>query len=351
MDILGGDAYLNTRVSLFASRLFTPEQVEQLPKLEAAEITRRYGLGSIQEQSQGLPIAAWLRSVDSALLKVLLDDFVILIRPMDENAQAFVTQWVRKFELFNLKALIRGKLSGLSDSEIQGNLYDLPSFLALPYQSLLRSESVLEMLRQLERGGHQDIAGQARQVYEEHGEPFLLEAAIDQRYFTTLVHLLDRLDSSDYGESKQIVGLQIDRVNLVLMLRYRFAYQLSASEIYYHLGSSPRYLTKNQILILLNQADLESTIRALPPSLSRVLEGAEDVAEVERRMYVMMARELRKIIAYGSSGVARALAYLILRELDLKRIFTAIQGQLLGLEGAVLNLALGIQPSTAILRS
>lgn len=342
MEILGGDAYLNTRVSLFANRLFTEEQIRQLSQLDLGEIGRRYGLNALQEQGQGLPIPLWLRAVESSLLKELFDDLVILTRPMDENAQKLITQWARKYELFNLKALIRGKLSELAEAEIKSSLLDLPAYLSLPYQSLMRSESVLEMLRQLERSGHQELAGQARQIYEEHGEPFLLEAAIDQRYFTAMVGLLERINSFDKKDASQVVGLQMDRVNLVLMLRYRFAYGLSPSEVYYHLASSPKYLKKSVISTLLNQPDLETMIRMMPTPLSRALVGATDIAEVERRMYVMTANELRRILARSSSGVARALTYLTLRELDLKRLFIAIQGQALKLGDAVVNLALGI---------
>lgn len=346
MDIIGVDAYLNTRVSIFAKRLLTNEQVELLPQLESAEITRRYGLGTFQEeQLKGLAAAVWLRAAETALQRSLFDDMTIFMRPMDESARMFVMQWARKFGLFNLKALIRGKLAGLSEEAIQSSLYDLPEHLSLPYQTLLKSESVLEMLRLLEKRGFEDIAGQARKIYEEKGEAFLLETAIDQSYFTAMVDLVKSIHSADRGEVKQILGLQMDRVNLVLMLRYRFAYQMPPSEIYYHLASSPKYLTKEQMLILLNQSTLEEMLNRLPKPLLKQLDGVQDIAEVERRMYALTIRELYKILKDSTSGVARALAYLVLREIDLKRLFTVLQGQILKFDTAMINLALGIQAS------
>jgi V/A-type H+-transporting ATPase subunit C len=346
MDVLGVDAYLNTRVSIFAKRLFSYEQIELLPKLEPSEIASRYGLGAFQEEhSRGLPATVWLKAAETALQKSLFDDLAILIRPMDDSAKKFIIQWTRKFELFNLKALIRGKLAGLSEEAIQNSLFDLPDYLSLPYQTLLSSESVLEMLRQLEKIGREDIAGQARSIYEKHGEPFLLETAIDQSYFTAMVELLKEIPFNDRVGVKQVLGLQMDRVNLVLMLRYRFAYQMPASEIYYHLASSPRHLTKERMLDLLNQTTLEEMLGRLPKPLSKQLEGSQDVAEVERRMYAITIRELFQVLKDNSSGVARSLAYLVLRELDLKRLFTVLQGQILKLDIAMINLALGIQAS------
>lgn len=344
MQILDVDAYLNTRVTLFAKRLFTAEQIEQLPQLDSGEIARRYGINAVQEHG-ALPVGLWLRALESALMKSMFDVMDILVRPMDEHARGLVMQWARKFELFNLKALIRGKLSGMSEAEIEASLHDLPAYLSLPYQPLMRSESVLEMLRLLERAGHKELAGQARQIYEEHGEAFLLEATIDQQYFKAMIELVDKISFSERREVRDVVGLQIDRVNLVLMLRYLFAYQLSPSEVYYYLAPSPKYLTKAVLTQLLSQPTLEDLLAHLPAPLARELAGADNIPEVERRMYAMTVRELRRVLAEGQSGVARTLAYLVLSELDLKRLFTVVQGQLLKLDTAVVNLALGIQPA------
>jgi V/A-type H+-transporting ATPase subunit C len=344
MATFSGGIYLNTRVSLFARRLLTDEQIGQLPQLGFDDVTKSYGLTAIQDVNA--PVNLRLRAVEGALINVVLSELLVLIRPMYGEARELVTHWARKFELFNLKALIRGKINGLPEADIRATLHDLPSYLALPHQALLRTESVLELLRQLEKGQYRAIASQARQSYEEHREPFLLEAAIDQHYCTGLTKRARLLIGLDKREAAKIIGLHLDRIVLLWLLRYRFAYHLPPSEAYYQLVPSPYRMTKDRLLSLVNLPTWELVVDALPEPLNREMVGVESISEVERRMHAMTNRHLRSAIAHSPSAVARSLAYLILRDLDVKRLFSVVQARLLGLDDTMLHLALGLQPST-----
>jgi V/A-type H+-transporting ATPase subunit C len=342
MATFSGGIYLNTRVSMFAKRLFDDEQLAQLPQMGLDDIVKGYSLSVLQDGS--LAAGLKLRAIESALINVVLSELLIIIRPMYGEARELVTHWARKFELFNLKALIRGKINGLKEAEIRATLHDLPPYLALPHQALLRTESVLELLRQLEKSQYRAIAGQARKSYEEHREPFLLEAAIDQRYCSGLVKRAQLLKDFDRRETTKVVGLHLDRINLLWLLRYRFTYKLPPSEAYYQLVHSPRHMYRDRLLALVNLPTWERVIESLPEVLNRELAGAESISEVERRMHVMTARSLRTIVTHSRSAVARSLAYLILRDMDLKRLFTVVQGRLLELDDNVVYMALGIPP-------
>jgi V/A-type H+-transporting ATPase subunit C len=343
MATFSGGIYLNTRVSLFARRLLTDEQIGQLPQLGFDDIAKSYGLTAIQDASA--PVNLRLKVLESALINIVLNDLVILARPMSGEAREMVVHWARKFELFNLKALIRGKLSEVKETEIRATLHDLPSYLALPHQALLRTESVLELLRQLEKGPYHAIASQARKSYEEHMEPFFLDAAIDQLYCVGMIKRAEKLKGIDRSETTKVVGLHIDRITLLWLLRYRFTYNLSPSEAYYQLVHSPLHMKRGLLLSLANLSTWEVVINALPLVLRRGLEGVASIAEVERRMHAMNIRSLRTVIARSRSAVARSLAYLMLRDLDLKRLFTVVQCQLLELDADILHQALGLQVS------
>jgi V/A-type H+-transporting ATPase subunit C len=341
MSMFDDDPYLNTRITLFARRMLPEAEYVRLPDYDLGELARHYALTALQEQDLGSSgIHLHLRALESALIRIVLDDLVVLVRPMSAEGRAFVMHWARKFELFNLKALIRGKLNELGDAEINANLYELPAYLALPHQALLRAETVLELLRLLEQGQYAYLANQVRHVYEAHREPFLLDAAIDQRYYANMVDLVADLSGTDREETLELVGLRLDRVNLLWMLRYRFTYGLSASETYLQLVPSPGALTRNRLLALLDLPTEEAVLAALPKSLAGEVAGAEGIIEIERRVRAKSYRELRFALAKGTSGIARAFAYLELRELELKRLFTVVQARLMRIEGDALRLAL-----------
>ncbi len=333
------NTYLHTRVSILSGRLLDPQESQELPQLSLEQIGQRYGMESILETSIPGPIRN--RAVERALISILMNELTLLIRPMYGEARDLVLYWARKFELYNLKTLIRGKLNRLDAKSIEDNLYLVPDALTLPHRSLLRTESVRELLRQLEQSPYRVIAGQARQVYEQRHEPFALEATIDQSYYAGLVKRTQAMQGMDHKEMQQVVGLQLDQLNLMWLLRYRFSYGLSASETYYQLVPSTRKLHRSVLLGLVNLDGFDKVIETLPQPLDRLTEGTTSAVEVEKRMEAYSATRLRKLLRHSPSSVARALAFLVLREMDLKKLFATIQCKVLELDPVLLNYAVG----------
>jgi V/A-type H+-transporting ATPase subunit C len=259
---------------------------------------------------------------------------------MPAAARGLLLSWARKYALFNLKTLIRGKLYELSQAEIRANLYDLPERVRLPHQELYRAENVLELLRVLERGPLRLIAHQARESYEQRRDPFVLEAAVDQRYYAGLARQAMQFQGADAESVRQLVGAVLDRMNLLWLLRFRFSFGFSPSEAFYQLVPSKRLLHRDRLLRLANIDDFEQVLEAMPSPLDRRLAGARSLIDVQRCAGEMLLEECRRTLASGRSGVARALAYLILREHDMHQLYALIQGRLLGLPQEVVDIAL-----------
>ena len=325
------DAYLNTRVAVMASRLFSTERIESLGKKTLPELAEEFRLESILDDS--LSVRAKSRAVEQTLIHVLLSDLTILIRPMGSMERDLLLKWGRKFALFNLKTLLRGKLYDRDQGEIRENLYDLPAAvrLPIPHRELFRAESVQELLRLLEQGRYGLIARQAREVYEQKREPFALEAAIDQRYYGELARAVMQFRSDSLQPLRQLLGAVLDQVDLLWMLRFRFSYRLSPSETFYHLVPSFRLLHRDRLLELVNLDSFEQLLAELPPPLDEIMAGCTNLIDVQKRAGSYMSREIRRTLTQSSSGVARALAYLLLRERDLFALFSLIQGRLLQL--------------------
>lgn len=336
-------AYLSTRVSVMATRLLDPDQIGDLAQMQLPELAEHYALPELLDDSSPRVKS---RAIEQTFLRVLLGELAILARPMSASERAVVHAWVRKYALFNLKTLIRGRLHDQDPKEIRENLFDLPPNLRLTSHDLFRSENVLEMLRQLEDGPHSLVARQAREIYEQRREPFALEAAIDQRYYAELLRQLMQFQGADHQPLQHLIGADLDRINLLWLLRYRFSYQLSPSEAFYQLVPSPRLMHRERLLALVNIESFERTLEALPAPLDAMMAGSANVIEVQRRMGRYLAREARAILRRSPSAVARALAYLMLRETDLFLLFSLIQGRLLGLSSEVVEVALEITEPT-----
>ena len=53
----------------------------------------------------------------------------------------------------------------------------------------------------------------------------------------------------------------------------------------------------------------------------------------------VVAAEAHRVLSLSPSGVARALAYMMLREANLRTLFSLIQGRLLQLPGQIVDIA------------
>lgn len=334
---LASQAYLNTRVSAMSERLLTSDQIGALCELSLPDLAERFGLEPLLDEQ--LDRRAKSRAVKQALVNTLLNELRVLIRPMSESESGLVLAWGRKYALFNLKTLLRGKLYELDQNEISANLYELPAHVRLPQQELFRAEGVLELLRKLEQGPYALIARQGREVFEQKRDPFALEAALDQRYYGEMVRQLLQVRSHDGHELKQLLGAVLDRVGLLWLLRFRFSYGLSPSETYYQLVPSVRLLHRDQLLRLVNLETFDEILAALPEPLNARLTGSTSLMEVQRRLGGHVTDEARRILSTGQSGVARALSYLILREHGVLALFSIVQGQLLGLPQELIEIA------------
>ena len=344
MSSAASQAYLSTRVSVMATRLLAPEVVARMARMQLPELAERFRLGPLLDGDAS--VRARSRAIEQSLIQVLLAELQILVRPMNAAERAVLLAWGRKYALFNLKTLIRGKLHNLDQKEIRDNLFELPASMRLHDQDLLQAENVLELLRQLEAGPYSLIARQAREIYEQRREPFALEAAIDQSYYAGLARRILKLQDGALDPLRRLIGAELDRTDLLWLLRFRFSYGLSPSETFYQLVPSMRLLHRERLLGLVNLESFEQVLESLPASLSGLLAGCATAIAVQTQMGCYVAREARRTLRQSPSAVARALAYLMLREMDLLLLLALAQGRLLGLPDEVLESALDMsEPS------
>jgi V/A-type H+-transporting ATPase subunit C len=344
MPSAASQAYLNTRVSVMSTRLLDPGRVAAMAERTLEEVAEGFALTPILDEH--LTSRAKSLAIEQALIQTLLSELTILIRPMTAPQRTLVLNWGRMFALSNLKTLIRGKIYDLDKQEIRDNLHDLPPNLRLPHRELFRAENVLELLRQLEQGPYRLIARQAREIFEQRREPFALEATIDQRYYAGLVRQVMQFHDDDLRPLQDLVGAVLDRVDLLWLLRFRFSYQFSPSETFYQLVPSFRLLHRERLLHLVNLESFEHVLQALPAPLNERLAESRNLIDVQKRLGTYLCDEALRILRHSRSGVARALAYLILRRMDLLLLFALVQGKLMDLPPELISIAVELAEPT-----
>ena len=336
-------AYLDTRVSLYASRLWPDDALEALiesPDGAVAERLIERGLPQLTTGYDRAAGAARPRSLELRIITQILDETRVLIRPLSGDARAFLTFWTARFEMSNVKTLLRSKMTGERPAAILARLIPMGTFGRLDNQDLAHAEDVVELLRRLEAGPYAGIVRRARRAFEQSHDPFSLDAALDRGYYEGLVQRAQPLEDTLGAPFRGLMANLVDRINLVWLLRYRFNYGLPPAQVYYLLVASRYSLSGTRLRELAALDSLEAVLAALPAAWRTQLPGAADIPAVFARMEHAATGQALRVLRSRVPEIARAFAYLILRERDLRAVRAVLRGRHLGLPDDDIRLAL-----------
>lgn len=332
-------AYLHSRVSALIDRLLSEGDLDALiaaPREQEAELLRAKGLHAlIGGESATAPV-----SLEQRLIAVLIDDFTVLVRALSGAPREFLLYWAYRFELSNLKTILRGQLTGQPVEAVRDQLVHMGPFARLPVEELLRTEDVAELLRRLEGTPFADIGREARRIYEEHHELFALDAAVDRRYFADLARHARRAEGRGSDELKSLVGDIVDRLNLLWLLRYRFSYHLAPAETYYLLIPSSYRLSGRTLAELASVESFEDTLERLPEPFRGLLAGSPDAPTATRRLERHAWARAGRVLRYSRFNLARVFAFLVLRERDLRRVRAILKGKSLKMPDTLVRMAI-----------
>ena len=335
MSRLSAQAYLRTRLAIMRADLLSRSRLNILAALPFDELATASGFDRVEGRTPAARLAAFER----AQLQVWLDEIGILLRPLEGPARRLLTQWASRYELLNIKALVRGKIGQLPGEEIENSLYMLPGFLSLNINELLNTDNVPDLLRHLLKTRYRRIAAQALRRYEENPDPFLIDATLDQQFYGELIHRAGQLDSTDRVEVLDLIGRIVDRHNLVWSLRYRFNYGLQSSQVLYLSIDGGRLLDPRRLRQIVEADSIEEACQRLPDSL---LPG--DTPPSPRIVDALLQRDIERyaarVMRLSPSVLTSALAYLVLRHNDITAVYAIVHARLYGLADDVLQAAL-----------
>ncbi len=328
-------AYLNTRVSLYSTRLWEDKELDALvgvtDDLFVDKLAQR-GLQQLVADFRNEPVRQQeIRSLEQRIIAQILEETRVLIRPLSGHARTFMTYWTARFEVSNVKTLLRSKMTGESPAAVLAQLTPMGSFGRLDNPDLAHAEDVGELLHRLEAGPYASIVRHARRAIELSHDPFNLDAALDRGYYEGLIVRGQPLEDTIGLPFRSLMANVIDRINLVWLLRYRFNYKLPPAQVYYLLVGSRYSLSGTRLQQLAALDSLEAVLAALPPPWQARLAGSADIPAVFARMERAAAEQTLRVLRSNAPEIARAFAYLISRERDLRGVRAVLRGRELGL--------------------
>ncbi len=129
-------AYLDARINLYARQLIELAQINSLIDRTRDEDTLELSQPSARLQD--------IDDLDQNIGNILLGELAILVRPLSGAPRALLGYWAHRFELGNLKTIIRGKMANQPRPLIEARLQDMAGFAGLPIDELLQSDTPAE---------------------------------------------------------------------------------------------------------------------------------------------------------------------------------------------------------------
>ena len=152
------------------------------------------------------------------------------LKHLDEDDQDFVAWLLARFQVENMKILLRGYLNHSPLEILQLHLVSLPDGLGLDASALLAAKSLEEFVGLLPAGSPRS---RLHAVMASQREPslFVLEAALDAGYFQELLARNNQLRGGETEIIKPQISQEANLFQFLLVVRGRFHFGLTAETL------------------------------------------------------------------------------------------------------------------------
>jgi len=202
--------------------------------------------------------------IENALIQHVQRVFSKLYQIAFDEARLLVRVLLDRFEVFNLKTILRGFHVGTDPDEIARSLFPTILYPTSFYAELLKRESISAIIDYLLAVGNRAYKplSEIYPEYEASRKLALLESALDSHYFGSARKVIKDVSDENAALVRHILGTEADILNLVYALRVVEAGVESEEKHRYILPGGEK-LSEEFVRDLLNSPDKSSFVRRL----------------------------------------------------------------------------------------
>jgi len=279
------------------------------------------------------------------LVQDLIQEVAGCRKHMDEVSQAFLGGLLARFQLENIKILLRGVVNRLSLETLQAHLVFLPADQALNVPALMAAGSVENFAVRLPAGRSRD--GLKAMLARHQDEPplFLLEAALDCGYHQELLARTAPLPKDEQESIRPLVCQEANLFQLLLVVRGKIHHGLAA-ELLLPLRITGSGVAGDWFKTLLAAADLLAVAKCslgialdeLPASRSAgETPTTIDPAAVESLGWKRLFRLANRAFRSSHMGLGAVAGYATLRRMEVANLITLSEGIRLGVDAGTIR--------------
>jgi V/A-type H+-transporting ATPase subunit C len=336
MSTAGGSnpEYVTARVGARRSALYGDEEYRKLIRMGPAEIARFMEESDYEAEINALGARhSGVDLIEYALNRNLAKQFEDLLRWADGRLYDLIARYLRKFDAWNIKTVIRGLYSEADREAIEDDLIRAGEFDEELLDQLLDSPTIEDVVERLSGTMFGDSLEAAYDDYEETGVLVPLENAVDRTYYE---HLLEDLAVDEAtAQYREFLEAEIDFRNARNALRLaQSGADIDPAEYYIDGGS---LFTASELATLSqNREELVAAIREskygdeLSEALDE-LEAAESLIGFERALDEILLEYTSALGNVFPLSITPIVSYILAKEREVDNIRAIARGREAGL--------------------
>ena len=269
------------------------------------------------------------RRLELILKKSFLEDYLTISRYLRSSSKEFFQHLFKKFEIEDLKMLLRTMLIEHDEDYFTDSLIYLDVNSKIDIQKLTSIESFQDLLAIFKETEYYGVLKRFADNYEQDRNLFPIEMSLDLQYFSKLEKLGRKTGKNDYKYIEELVGAQVDLLNIQWIYRIKKYYSLSSTEILNYIIPF-HYKVSREDFKKMSQVDEPSNILNFIPYkryrdlFEKATTNNNDI--FEKYFLSFLLNKSLKVKSLSFFSIGNIIAYLFIKEHEIRDIITIVEG-------------------------
>ncbi|MGH4051012.1 MAG: V-type ATPase subunit [Clostridium sp.] len=263
-------------------------------------------------------------NLENILHKHYISTYNTFIKYFSGEYRKLIKVLFLRWEIEDLKVIIRGKYLNRSSEEINSRLIARSSLNTINYDYLLAFKNVEEVIDGLKGSIYYKYLKNLAKDISEKGL-FRIETELDFVYFTSIRSELKHLNTENKEVVQNIIGMGVDILNLGWIYRGKTFYKISPEELFNYTIYNGHKLSKQTIRKLCyvrDMADFRDLIENTPYAY---IYEKDDSIIIEKHEREFRKIYFKKIIKENKNNISLVMSFFMIYRIEISDIISIIE--------------------------
>jgi V/A-type H+-transporting ATPase subunit C len=265
--------------------------------------------------------------LENVLKKSLINDYAKLFKFIKGNVKEFLRLAFLRYEIEDLKILLRVLNTEHNIQIAQDSIIFLKKYNTIDIEKLAASKNIQQFIQNLKGSVYYDILFPFI-VNTQHLNLFSIEMSLDMYFFSHIWKQKDKLLS---GQDRKIIshsfGSETDILNILWIYRCKRYFNTPREIIYSYIIPYRYKISKSQLMSMVEANNPEEVIKIIKSTkYAEIFEVSSGDYFYEHNFTYYVYKMHRKFLRHHQFSIASLMAYLHLKEIEIRNIISIIEG-------------------------